>query len=585
MNDITDLETTLRQAVNALHRGDVAKWNLWRKNHSHLVPTLDEIELSDMDLSGIDLSKCSLQRAKIIRCKFHSAKLISTNLSTSELRDNDFTKASLIAAKFDRSDLSRCSFDHANLLTATVRGATLREIDFRSHDLSSMNLRHTDLSGSDLSGQNLSNHDLTGIVLAGANLTDADFHSANLTSSNLTKANLYGVRLDKAIFTEAVLTDTDLSGKNLSEVSFVRADISGCDLREACLANADLTHADLKGCKLWKIQYQDWVIANIRCEYAYWDKDGREKTPYKKHEFERIYASSINISLNYPFRLTASEISTLPILIEHLQASHWGIFLRLKSICDVAGGAEVTLVVEEMGKFAPALLQEELQQEASRIQLAQIAARTNMGVQQELKENLGLIKEKFWPRLLELASEHERDQVRNLTILFLDLKGFSVWSDAERSQRLSLFRGLLKPILKKWQATYPNMEGDSLRITFRNASIGVACACMMRNVLTGAGFELRVGVDLGEVTVVHNEVTDQADLEGAAVNIAARLEAVAQPGEVLITDKVRHYCDNKGIFEFESKQVKLAKSVGQKKQGDIIECHAVKMRESFDAVQ
>ena len=176
---------------------------------------------------------------------------------------------------------------------------------------------------------------------------------------------------------------------------------------------------------------------------------------------------------------------------------------------------------------------------------------------------------------MELAAEHEQERVRNLTIVFMDLKGFSRWGDEERSEKLSLFRGLLKPILKKWRGSFPNMEGDSLRITFRNASVGLACACMISKVLTAAGFQLRLGVDLGEVAIVHNEVTEQADLEGSAVALAARLEAVAEPGEVLATEMVKHYADQKGIFEFKSRQIKLAKSVGTKNAGDIIECHSI----------
>lgn len=584
MSDIIDIETTLKFALHALNRGDVNVWNLWRKHNVHINLCLDDIELQGLDLSGIDLSKVSIQRATITRCRFFGAKFISANLSYSDLRECDFTKASLIAANFDSANLSHGCFQDANFLTASVRGATLRDIDFRSQDLSTLNLRNTDLSGSNLSKQNLSNHDLKGIVLVDADLSEANLRGANLTSSNLARAKVRGAKLDKAIFVGATLCDINFSKQNLQHVNFKNADLRNSDFREAQLNLANLTEADISGSRLWRIQYKAWTLANIHCTHAYWDKAGLEKTQYTKHEFERIYASSISIHLNYPFRLTSSEIATLPIFIDHLQASHWGIVLRLKSIEDIAGGAEVTLIVEEMGNFAPALLQEELQQEATRIQLAQIAARTNMNVQRELKENIGQIKEKFWPRLLEIAAEHENDQVRNLTILFMDLKGFSNWTDSERSGRLSLFRGLLKPILKKWKASYPNMEGDSLRITFRNASIGLACACMIRNVLTSAGFELRIGIDLGEVSVVHNEVTDQADLEGAAVTMAARLEAIAQPGEILITDKVRHYSDNKGVFEFISKRVKLAKSVGSKKQGDIIECHAVNMNQSFDVL-
>jgi class 3 adenylate cyclase len=54
---------------------------------------------------------------------------------------------------------------------------------------------------------------------------------------------------------------------------------------------------------------------------------------------------------------------------------------------------------------------------------------------------------------------------------------------------------------------------------------------MLRNVRVAAGFELRIGLELGEVSVIHNAVTNQPDLEGTAVSMAARIEASAKPGE------------------------------------------------------
>jgi class 3 adenylate cyclase len=167
------------------------------------------------------------------------------------------------------------------------------------------------------------------------------------------------------------------------------------------------------------------------------------------------------------------------------------------------------------------------------------------------------------------------DQARNLTILFMDLKGFSQWADDELSDKLALFRGLVKPILKKWGAEHPNMEGDSLRVTFRNATAGLSCACMMRSVLMAAGFELRLGLELGEVMVVYNEVTDIPDLEGVAVSMAARLEAIAQSGEVLVSHKVRHYAERSEMFTFVPRRVPLKKSIGNLAQGEFVECFSV----------
>ena len=186
------------------------------------------------------------------------------------------------------------------------------------------------------------------------------------------------------------------------------------------------------------------------------------------------------------------------------------------------------------------------------------------------------MKNKVWPRLLELAAEHKQSQAQHLTVLFMDLKNFSHWDDREISENLALFRGLIKPVLQKWGAGHPNMEGDSLRATFQNTRTGLECACMLQQVLTGAGFALRIGMDLGPVRVSYNEVTEETDLEGHTVNFAARLESIARPGQILITEAIWHYTEkHHSDFRFTPLKLKLEKDVGKLRSGDDVLCYAV----------
>lgn len=560
--------------LQELHNGAFS-WNNWRKRQAPGALNLDGVKLTGMNFDEYDLSKISLRNARITHCSFKYADLISANLQYSELQHNDFSNAKLIAANLSNCDLSNSVLFLANMLTANTRNTRLENIDFRGHDISGLMLRDVSLAGSNLEGQQLARVDLTNSNLQGVNLQGADLTGTLFTGANLTKADLRGASLSGAIFKSANLSGVDLNGLDLHKADFTAANLSHCDLRNANLSKTKMTGANITGAKLWKITTAGWSIASIECTHAYWDKSGKEKTIYRNHEFERIFAEAITIELRYPYRLADHELATLPIFIDHLAAVHWGTILRLKSISDVAGGALVKFVVEEVGSHNPTELKNQLQSEAERIQLAQLMLRTNTQLHLQLKEKIGTIREEFWPRLLELAADHEKDQVRNLTILFMDLKGFSKWRDDELSEKLSLFRGLVKPILKKWTAGHPNMEGDSLRVTFKNATAGLSCACMIRNVLSAAGFELRIGVELGEVSVIHNEVTDIADLEGVAVSMAARMEAAAEPGEVLVSHKVRHYAERSDLFKFTPRRVPLKKSIGSIEQGDYIECFAV----------
>lgn len=568
---------TIENSLSLIRKGSHV-WNEWRKDHPDKLPVLDGIQLIGLDLRGIDFSGLSLKGVIVNKCDLSYANLISTVFTNANLQTNNFAHAKMIATKLDFANLSGCKITGANMLTASVKGARLDGLDFRGHDLSSLNLRDVSLKRANLSDQSLANADLAKIDLSKSVLKNVDFTEANLSDANLSETQFINCKLAGCNFRQANLQAADLRRSKLTDVKFGDANLQNSDLRECTVDDSDFSQADITGAKLWKLQCHSWMLNRIKCSYAYWDEPGKEKTSYSKYDFERIYTKSILIELHYPYRLSAMEIITLPIFIEHLEAFFWGSFVRLKSIKDIAGGASVTLSVDEVGHYQPSELKDKMQEEANRIQLAQMAFRRDAKLQRQLKEELASVKESFWPRLLELAMENEREYVRKLTIVFIDLKGFSQWKDDELSSKLSLFRGLIKPILERWQASHPNMEGDSLRVTFRNATAGLACACMMREVLSAAGFEVRAGVEIGEVTLLHNEVTDISDIEGGAVIMAARLEGAAEPGQVLTSEKVRHYIREPNRFIFTSLNAALKKSIGDKKCGDLVQCYSVDIK-------
>jgi uncharacterized protein YjbI with pentapeptide repeats len=564
-----------------LHKG-TSVWNQWRKQNAGIYPVLDGIELLDLDLTGIDLSGVSMRHAVINRCNLRYASLVSAHMSESNLQDNDFSSARMIAAELKDADLSNSILTNANILTATVSGARFDGVDFSGHDLQALDLRHVSFRGADLSNQFLARSDLTGVNLDNCLLVNSDLSFTLLSSASLVGVDLSSAKLQGTDFREANLTKTNFSKNELENVNFEGATLIDSDFRRSSIKRCNFRNADITGSAFWEVDAVDWALANVNCGHATWDESAKQKTYYGKHDFERIYSDTLTLELRYPFRMSAAEISTLPIMIEHLQASQWGTSIRLKSIKDDAGGSLVTLSIDEASAYQPSDLRDALQKEANYILMAQIAMRQDVLLQTALKEEIANIKENFWPRLLELAAENEREVVRNLTIFFVDLKGFSKWKDEELAHKLSLFRGLVKPVLSRWNAGHPNMEGDSLRVTFKNATVGLACACMLRNVLVGAGFELRIGVELGEVSIVHNVVTNQPDLEGTAVSMASRLEGAAEPGEILVSNKIKYHADHRGYFEFTPRYVSLKKGIGEKESGEKIECYAVTMK---DAVQ
>src|SRR5262249_7752218 len=139
----------------------------------------------------------------------------------------------------------------------------------------------------------------------------------------------------------------------LSEVDFRQADLreadlSGTDLRLANLVKVNWDRATLTDACLWETQRAWWSIQGIICEAVYWDKDRKERTLYSPGEFERLYADQTKIVLHYAGGISPIEVATLPALIQRIEANE-GCVLRLQSIQEDAGGAIVTLVIDDLG--------------------------------------------------------------------------------------------------------------------------------------------------------------------------------------------------------------------------------------------
>ena len=84
-------------------------------------------------------------------------------------------------------------------------------------------------------------------------------------------------------------------------------------------------------------------------------------------------------------------------------------------------------------------------------------------------------------------------------------------------------------------------SGDGLLVEFDSALDAVRCGIEIQHELrtrnAGVGteqrFQMRIGVNAGDVIV------DERDIYGNSVNIAARLETLAEPGELFVTNTVR----------------------------------------------
>jgi adenylate cyclase len=128
-------------------------------------------------------------------------------------------------------------------------------------------------------------------------------------------------------------------------------------------------------------------------------------------------------------------------------------------------------------------------------------------------------------------------------ILVADVVGYSRLAGADEDRTLARLRGLrsdlIDPAIAAHRGRIIKRTGDGSLIEFRSVVDAVRCAIEVQNgmVERNAGLaperriEFRVGVHLGDVV----EEAD-GDLMGDGVNIAARLERVAEPGGICLSE-------------------------------------------------
>lgn len=130
------------------------------------------------------------------------------------------------------------------------------------------------------------------------------------------------------------------------------------------------------------------------------------------------------------------------------------------------------------------------------------------------------------------ATEWPIPERRPAAIFAADIAGYSkAMHDDERGamRALQATRKIVDRLISAHRGRIANTAGDSVLAEFARATDAVACAVAIQRALAEADgdagrFRLRIGIHLGDV-MVH-----EGDLFGDGVNIAARLQAAAEPG-------------------------------------------------------
>ena len=153
--------------------------------------------------------------------------------------------------------------------------------------------------------------------------------------------------------------------------------------------------------------------------------------------------------------------------------------------------------------------------------------------------------------------------------MFTDMVGYTSLSERNESLAMELLeeqRKLLRPIFTMHNGKEIKTIGDAFLVEFASALEAVRCAYEIQESLhelnSGRSSErripLRIGIHLGDV--IHS----QNDVYGDAVNVASRIEALAPPGGICVTEQVYDHIRNKFEFPLQSLGKKDLKNIGEK---------------------
>lgn len=158
---------------------------------------------------------------------------------------------------------------------------------------------------------------------------------------------------------------------------------------------------------------------------------------------------------------------------------------------------------------------------------------------------------------------------RLAAVLAADVVGYSRLMGADEEGTLRSLKehrqAVVGPSIATHRGRIVSTAGDGLLAEFASVVDAVDCACDIQgriaernaDVEAGRRLEFRIGVNLGDVII------DGDDIFGDGVNIAARLEAMAQPGGICVSSVVRDQLVEKRKLDFQDLGERTAKNIAR----------------------
>jgi class 3 adenylate cyclase len=193
-----------------------------------------------------------------------------------------------------------------------------------------------------------------------------------------------------------------------------------------------------------------------------------------------------------------------------------------------------------------------------KLEKARDLLRKNVGNVAEISDHLGFSSPAYFGQVYveefgyppseekkgqEVGSDSTREDgspegVRRLAaIMFTDIVGYTAMMGNDEQKAMEILRqnrAIQKPLIEQNNGKWLKEIGDGVLAQFDSAYDSVLCALkIQRAAMMGFDAKIRIGIHLGDVTI------ENEDVFGDGVNIASRLQDIADPGGVYISEGIQ----------------------------------------------
>ena len=138
---------------------------------------------------------------------------------------------------------------------------------------------------------------------------------------------------------------------------------------------------------------------------------------------------------------------------------------------------------------------------------------------------------------------------RLAAILAADVVGYTKLMEQDSDGTVAAWQAaratMIDPSIEGHSGRIVKHTGDGFLAEFHTVQDAVSCAIAMQENLADSSLDFRMGIDLGDI------IDDGEDIHGEGVNVAARLEGLAEPGTICISGSVQEKVRNRINADFQ----------------------------------